>query len=48
MQASCVFPGRVPDVDASQATDSRDVSLTIPARPDYLVRAGSRCPRCAG
>jgi serine/threonine-protein kinase RsbW len=37
MQASCVFPGRVPDVDASQATDSRDVSLTIPARPDYLV-----------
>jgi serine/threonine-protein kinase RsbW len=39
MQASCVFPGRVPDVDASQATDSRDVSLTIPARPDYLVLA---------
>jgi serine/threonine-protein kinase RsbW len=29
----------VPDVDASQATDSRDVSLTIPARPDYLVLA---------
>jgi serine/threonine-protein kinase RsbW len=26
-------------VDASQATDSRDVSLTIPARPDYLVLA---------
>ena len=39
MQASCVFPGRVPDVDASQATDSRDVSLTIPARADYLVLA---------
>jgi serine/threonine-protein kinase RsbW len=29
----------VPDVDASQATDSRDVSLTIPARADYLVLA---------
>jgi hypothetical protein len=39
MQASAVFPGRVPEVDASQATDSRDVSLTIPARPDYLVLA---------
>ena len=39
MQASAVFPGRVPKVDASQATDSRDVSLTIPARPDYLVLA---------
>ena len=39
MQASPVFPGRVPDVDASHATDSRDVSLTIPARPDYLVLA---------
>jgi serine/threonine-protein kinase RsbW len=26
-------------VDAGQATDSRDVSLTIPARPDYLVLA---------
>jgi hypothetical protein len=39
MQAFCVFPGRVPDVDASQAADSRDVSLTIPARPDYLVLA---------
>ncbi len=34
-----MFPGRVPEVDASQATDSRDVSLTIPARPDYLVLA---------
>ena len=39
MQASPVFPGRVPDVDASHAADSRDVSLTIPARPDYLVLA---------
>jgi serine/threonine-protein kinase RsbW len=26
-------------VEGSQATDSRDVSLTIPARPDYLVLA---------
>src|SRR3954469_19323411 len=39
MQASSAFPGRVPGVEASQATDSRDVSLTIPARPDYLVLA---------
>src|SRR3954449_2735889 len=39
MQASPVFPGRVPDVEASKAADSRDVSLTIPARPDYLVLA---------
>src|SRR5688572_21210235 len=39
MQASPVFPGRVPGVDASHAADSRDVSLTIPARPDYLVLA---------
>jgi serine/threonine-protein kinase RsbW len=38
MLGSPVFPGRVPDVDASQATD-RDVSLTIPARADYLVLA---------
>jgi serine/threonine-protein kinase RsbW len=38
MLASSVFPGNVPDVDASQATD-RDVSLTIPARADYLVLA---------
>jgi hypothetical protein len=30
----------VPDVEASpQAADSRDVSLTIPARADYLVLA---------
>jgi hypothetical protein len=26
-------------VDGPQATDSRDVALTIPARPDYLVLA---------
>jgi hypothetical protein len=26
-------------VEARQVTDSRDVSLTIPARPDYLVLA---------
>jgi serine/threonine-protein kinase RsbW len=26
-------------VDGPQLTDSRDVSLTIPARPDYLVLA---------
>jgi serine/threonine-protein kinase RsbW len=26
-------------VEAPQATESRDVSLTIPARPDYLVLA---------
>jgi hypothetical protein len=39
MQASCAFPGRVPDVEASPAADSRDVSLTIPARADYLVLA---------
>jgi serine/threonine-protein kinase RsbW len=26
-------------IEAGQATDSRDVSLTIPARPDYLVLA---------
>jgi anti-sigma regulatory factor (Ser/Thr protein kinase) len=33
-------PGRVKTVsEAAQAADSRDVSLTIPARPDYLVLA---------
>ena len=33
-------PGRVQTVsEAAQAADSRDVSLTIPARPDYLVLA---------
>jgi serine/threonine-protein kinase RsbW len=32
--------GRVQNVaEATSATDSRDVSLTIPARPDYLVLA---------
>src|SRR5687767_6881416 len=39
MQASPVFPGRVPGVDASHSADSRDVSLTIPAKPGYLVLA---------
>ena len=39
MQGYSVFPGRVPDVEASKAADSRDVSLTIPARADYLVLA---------
>ena len=40
MQASSRFPGRVPNVEASQTADSsRDVSLTIPARADYLVLA---------
>ena len=34
-----MFPGRVPDVEASKAADSRDVSLTVPARADYLVLA---------
>jgi serine/threonine-protein kinase RsbW len=29
----------VPEVEGPQATESRDVSLTIPARPDYLVLA---------
>jgi anti-sigma regulatory factor (Ser/Thr protein kinase) len=33
-------PGRVQTVsEAAQAAESRDVSLTIPARPDYLVLA---------
>ncbi len=32
---SSVFPGNVPPVDS----DSRDVSLTIPAKPGYLVLA---------
>jgi serine/threonine-protein kinase RsbW len=33
-------PGRVKNVlDEPDATNSRDVSLTIPARPDYLVLA---------
>jgi serine/threonine-protein kinase RsbW len=29
----------VPTVEGPQATESRDVALTIPARPDYLVLA---------
>jgi len=35
------FPGRVRNVAAEvpQTTEGRDVSLTIPARPDYLVLA---------
>jgi hypothetical protein len=39
MQAFAVFPGRVPNVAAAHGADSRDVSLTIPARADYLVLA---------
>jgi hypothetical protein len=35
-----VFPGNLPKmVEVPQVSDSRDVSLTIPARPDYLVLA---------
>jgi serine/threonine-protein kinase RsbW len=36
-----MVPGRVPTVEGQAAIepDSRDVSLTIPARPDYLVLA---------
>ena len=35
-----MFPGNLPKVvDVPQVSDSRDVSLTIPARPDYLVLA---------
>jgi serine/threonine-protein kinase RsbW len=29
----------VPTVEGQQGTESRDVALTIPARPDYLVLA---------
>jgi hypothetical protein len=40
MLGSHVFPGNLPNVvDVPQVSDSRDVSLTIPARPDYLVLA---------
>jgi hypothetical protein len=40
MQGSYVFPGNLPKmVEVPQVSDSRDVSLTIPARPDYLVLA---------
>jgi hypothetical protein len=40
MRGFCVFPGNLPKVvEVPQVSDSRDVSLTIPARPDYLVLA---------
>jgi hypothetical protein len=40
MQGFYVFPGNLPKmVEVPQVSDSRDVSLTIPARPDYLVLA---------
>ena len=40
MRGFSVFPGNLPKVvDVPQVSDSRDVSLTIPARPDYLVLA---------
>jgi hypothetical protein len=40
MRGFRVFPGNLPKVvEVPQVSDSRDVSLTIPARPDYLVLA---------
>lgn len=39
MRGSRAFPGRVVPVEVPQVTDGRDVSLTIPARADYLVLA---------
>jgi hypothetical protein len=41
MKASGVFPGRFPPVraDPPGVAEGRDVALTIPARPDYLVLA---------
>ena len=40
MRGCRVFPGNLPKVvEVPQVSDSRDVSLTIPARPDYLVLA---------
>jgi hypothetical protein len=40
MRGFYVFPGNLPKVvEVPQVSDSRDVSLTIPARPDYLVLA---------
>jgi len=40
MRGSRVFLGNLPKVvEVPQVSDSRDVSLTIPARPDYLVLA---------
>ncbi len=40
MRGFRVFPGNLAKVvEVPQVSDSRDVSLTIPARPDYLVLA---------
>ena len=40
MLGSTVFPGNLRKVvEVPQVSDSKDVSLTIPARPDYLVLA---------
>jgi hypothetical protein len=40
MRGFSVVPGSLPKVaEVPQVSDSRDVSLTIPARPDYLVLA---------
>jgi len=40
MRGFRVFPGNLPKVaEVPQVSDSKDVSLTIPARPDYLVLA---------
>ncbi len=40
MRGFRVFPGNLPKVvEVPQVSDSRDVSLTIPARADYLVLA---------
>src|SRR5918992_4352389 len=41
MQVYCEFPGKKEQVlaDVPPDTESRDVALTIPARPDYLVLA---------
>ena len=41
MQGFCAFPGKKEPVaaEAQPETESRDVALTIPARPDYLVLA---------
>ena len=38
MLGSPAFPGSVPGV-GDETNESRDVALTIPARPDYLVLA---------
>jgi serine/threonine-protein kinase RsbW len=40
MRGFFAVPGSLPKVvEVPQVSDSRDVSLTIPARPDYLVLA---------